>query len=49
MQVIPHQYQFAFQSGSKGKEQGQFDMPSGIAVNDKTRTLAVSDISNTRV
>ena len=49
VQVIPHQYQFAFQFGSKGKEQGQFDMPGGIAVNDKTRTLAVADYSNKRI
>ena len=44
-----HQYQFAFQFGSKGKEQGQFDMPCGIAVNDKSRTLAVADVDNKRV
>ena len=49
VQVIPHQYQFAFQFGSKGKEQGQFDMPWGIAVNDKSRTLAVADLKNKRV
>ena len=35
VQVIgPHQYQFAFQFGSKGKEQGQFHLPWGIAVSD---------------
>ena len=49
VQVIPHQYQFAFQFGSKGKEQGKFDMPGGIAVNDKTRTLAVADYYNKRI
>ena len=49
VQVIPHQYQFAFQFGSKGKEQGQFDMPYDIAVNDKSRTLAVADTNNSRV
>ena len=49
VQVIPHQYQFAFQFGSKGKEQGQFDMPGGIAVNDKSRTLAVADYYNKRI
>ena len=47
--MIPHQYQFAFQFGSKGKEQGQFDMPWDIAVNDKSRTLAVADLNNKRV
>ena len=45
----PHQYQFAFQFGSKGKEQGQFDEPCGIAVNDKSRTLAVADANNNRI
>ena len=49
MQVIPHQYQFAFQFGSKGKKQGQFDKPWDIAVNDKSRTLAVADSNNERV
>ena len=49
VQVIPHQYQFAFQFGSEGKEQGQFDMPCGIAVNDKSRTLAIADVNNKRV
>ena len=47
--VIPHQYQFAFQFGSEGKEQGQFDMPWDIAVNDKSRTLAVADLNNNRI
>ena len=49
VQVIPHQYQFAFQFGSEGKEQGQFKCPWDIAVNDKTRTLAVADFNNERV
>ena len=49
VQVIPHQYQFAFQFGSKGEEQGEFDEPWGIAVNDKRRTLAVADLNNNRV
>ena len=49
VQVIPHQYQFAFQFGSKGKEQGQFNIPWDIAVNDKSRILAVADSNNGRV
>ena len=49
MQVIPHQYQFTFQFGSKGKEQGQFNCPWDIAVNDKSRTLAVADFHNKRI
>ena len=47
--MILHQYQFAFQFGSKGKEQGQFDKPWGIVVNDKSRTLAVADVNSKRV
>ena len=50
LQVISsHQYQFAFQFGSKGKKQGQFHEPRGIAVNDKRKTLAVADVNNKRV
>ncbi|CAH3151955.1 unnamed protein product [Porites lobata] len=49
VQVIPHQYQFAFQFGSKGREQGRFNSPWGIAVNDKSRTLAVADFNNKRI
>ena len=49
LQVIPHQYQFAIQFGSGGKEQGQFNTPWGIAVNDKSRTLAIADLYNKRV
>ena len=50
VQVIgPHQYQFAFQFGSKGKEQGQFHLPWGIAVSDKSSTLAVADVNNQRI
>ena len=49
VQVIPHQYQFAFQFGSKGKEQGQFNTPWDLAVNDKSRTLSVADVNNKRV
>ena len=49
VQVIPHQYQFAFQFGLEGKEQGQFKNPWGIAVNDKSRTLAVADFNNKRI
>ena len=48
VQVVPH-YQFAFQFGSKGKEQGQFDIPWDIAVNDESRILAVADRYNKRI
>ena len=49
VQVIPHHYQFTFQFGSHGKDQGQFNYPWGIAVNDKSRTLAVADVRSRRV
>ena len=49
VQVIPRHYRFAFQFGSKGKEQGQFNIPQGIAVNDKSRILAVADYNNQRI
>ena len=49
VQVIPHQYQFAFQFGSEGEEKGQFNWPWGIAVNDKRRTLTIADVNNNRV
>ena len=49
VQVIPHQYQFSFQFGSKGKEQGEFGHPSLIAVSDKTGKIAVTDTENDRI
>ena len=48
VQVIPHRYQFAFQFGSKGEEQGQFNEPVHITVNDKTERIAVFDRNNDR-
>ena len=48
VRVMPHQYQFAFQFGSKGEEQGKFDCPVGVAVNDKSRILAIADYNNSR-
>ena len=48
VQVIPHRYQFAFQFGSKGEEQGQFNEPVHIIVNDKTERIAVFDRNNRR-
>ena len=47
--MIPHQYQFAFRFGSKGKERGQLNCPVGVAVNDKSRRLAVADYINKRI
>ena len=49
VQVISHQYRLAFQFGSKGKKQGQFNWPLGVAVSDKSRILAVADSNNKRI
>jgi len=51
MQVVPHQYQFAFQFqfGSTGKEQGAFDGPWDIAVSEKTGTIAMTDMNKKRI
>ena len=46
---VPHQYQFAFQFGSTGKEQGEFGGPWDIAVSEKTGTIAVADTGNKRI
>ena len=44
VQVIPHQYQFALQFGSQGEEQGQFNAPSFIVINNKDERVAVFDV-----
>ena len=49
VQVVPHQYQFAFQFGSTGEGQGEFKVPGSIAVSDKTGTIAVADEDNKRI
>ena len=49
VQVVPHQYQFAFQFGSTGKGQGEFNKPRDIAVSEKTETIAVADYVNKRI
>ena len=49
LQVVPHQYQFAFKFGSTGKGQGEFEEPWGIAVSEKTGTIAVTDFGNKRI
>ena len=48
VQVLP-QYQLAFQFGSTGKGQGEFDGPWDIAVSEKTETIAVADYNNKRI
>ena len=49
VQVHGHQRQFAFKFGSKGKRAGAFDGISGVAVNDKTGTIAVAGFLNKRI
>ena len=49
VQVVPHQYQFAFQFGSTGKGQGEFNNPCDIAVSENTGTIAVADSMNKRI
>jgi len=50
VQVVLHwQYQFAFQFGSTGKGQGEFDQPLDVAVSEKTGTIAVTDKENKRI
>ena len=49
VQVIPHQYQLEFSFGSNGSGPGQFNGPYDIAVDKKTRTVAVSDYGNKRI
>ena len=49
VQVVPHQYQFAFQFGSTGKGQGEFNEPWDITVSDKTGMIAVADTENKRI
>ncbi|XP_068726641.1 E3 ubiquitin-protein ligase TRIM71-like [Montipora capricornis] len=47
--VHQRQHQFAFQFGSKGKGQGEFDGISDIDVSHKTGTIAVADSGNNRI
>jgi len=49
VQVVSHQYQFAFQFGSTGKRQGEFHKPRDIAVSEKTGSIAVADQDNKRI
>ena len=49
VQVASHQYQFAFQFGSTGKGQGEFDEPWDITVSEKTGRIAVADTENKRI
>ena len=49
VQVVPHQYQLAFQFGSTGRGQGEFEEPWGIAVSEKTGTIAVTEMEHKRI
>ena len=49
VQVIPHHYQFTFQFGSHGKDQGKFNSLRDIALSHQSRTLAVADVENMRI
>ena len=49
VQVIPHQYQLKFSFGSCGNRAGNFNYPCGVAVSEKTGTIAISDYSNNRI
>ena len=49
VQVVSHQYQFAFQFGSTGKGQGEFNELWDITVSEKTGTIAVLDAENERI
>jgi len=46
---VRHQYQFAFQFGSIGKGQGEFEKPWYIAVSEKTGTIAVADFEKNKI
>ena len=46
--VKPHQYRAVGSFGSRGTARGKFGYPCDIAVNDKTRQIAVADSSNER-
>ncbi len=49
VQVVQQQYQFLFKFGSSGKGPGQFGEPLGVAVSEKTGTIAVADRDNKRI
>ena len=49
VQVVQDQYKFMFSFGSTGRGTRQFDKPQGIAVNEKTGTVAVADYDNKRI
>ncbi|XP_068726969.1 E3 ubiquitin-protein ligase TRIM71-like [Montipora capricornis] len=49
VQVHEHQYQFAFQFGSKGKKRGEFGVIYDIDVSQKTGSIAIAEHRNQRI
>ena len=49
LHVSPHHYRHLFSFGSRGKAQGQFEFPCGIAIDDNTGNVAVPDYVNNTV
>ncbi|PFX32742.1 E3 ubiquitin-protein ligase TRIM71 [Stylophora pistillata] len=47
--VKPHQYEIVKSYGSRGKREGEFKEPCGIAKNEKTGEIAVADTFNDRL
>lgn len=49
VEVTPHQYEWVFDFGSSGRQQGQFDWPVSIAISKRTGNIAVADSDNKRI
>ena len=47
--VKPHQYKLVKSCGSRGKKEGEFEVPFSISKNEKTGNIAVADHLNERV
>ncbi|XP_015779086.1 PREDICTED: E3 ubiquitin-protein ligase TRIM71-like [Acropora digitifera] len=49
VQIRQHHYQFSFKFGSTVQRVGEFAWISGIAVSDRTGTIAIADFGNKRI
>ena len=49
VQIRQHHYQFSFKFGSEGNRAGEFGWISDIAISDRTGTIAVADMGNSRI
>ncbi|XP_044164280.1 E3 ubiquitin-protein ligase TRIM71-like isoform X2 [Acropora millepora] len=49
VQIRQHRYQFSFKFGSTVQRVGEFAWISGIAVSDRTGTIAIADFGNKRI